>query len=191
MIAAAEEFQRLVVQVLERFTRQNGGTVDGVSLRRFAEQLAQLVLKRGVPPPLREGDAGAPGELDKSEIKELTERALAGAAADELLTDGAKQLVKACFYPEFHVCRDSYRERSGKGVCKRQVLERARGRVSGAHCVDCPYWTDVSPERHAELLRDGWCADPAELERNRAIFLPEDFRAVRRWVREAARTIAK
>jgi hypothetical protein len=187
MSAATEEFQELVVQVLERFVRQNGGSVDDVAMRRFAERLAQLIGERGVPPPLRDGEIGAPGELDKSEVKELTANMLAGVSADELLSDGAKQLVKACFYPEFRVCRDSYRERSSKGVCKRQVLERAQGRVSGAHCVDCPYWTDVPPARHAELLREGWCADPAELEENRAIFLPEDFRAVRGWVRSYAR----
>jgi hypothetical protein len=187
MNADIREFERRVAAVLVRFARQNGVRFENAAVERFAAQLGRLVDERGLPPPLREGERGAPGELEKSEVRELTAWALEGVRASEDFADAAKQIVKACFYPEFRVCRDSYRERSGKGVCKRQVLEKARGRVSGAHCVDCPYWTDVSPERHTELLRAGWCGDPAELGENRAVFLPEDFRAVRRWVREAAR----
>ncbi len=187
MISGAEEFRRAVAAVLERFARQNGATINEAAVERFAMQLARLIEERGLPAALRQGEIGAPGELDKSEVRRLAEMALDGVRWAEALDDAAKQLVKACFYPEFRVCRDSYRERSGKGVCKRQVLEKARGRVSGSHCVDCPYWTDVTPERHADLLRKGWCGDPAELEENRAVFLPEDFRAVRRWVRQAAR----
>lgn len=187
MISGAEEFRDAVAAVLERFARQNGATINEAAVERFATQLARLIEERGLPPALREGEIGAPGELDKSEVRRLAEMALEGVRWAEAFDDAAKQLVKACFYPEFRVCRDSYRERSGKGVCKRQVLEKTRGRVSGSHCVDCPYWTDVTPERQADLLRKGWCGDPAELEENREVFLPEDFRVVRRWVRQAAR----
>jgi hypothetical protein len=187
MISGAEEFRRAVATVLARFARQNGAAIDAAAAERFAAQLERLIEELGLPAPPWEGEIGAPGKLEKSEVRRLVEMALEGVRSSAVLDDAAKQLVKACFYPEFRVCRDSYRERSGKGVCKRQVLEKARGRVSGSHCVDCPYWTDVTPERHAELLREGWCGEPAELEENRDVFLPEDFRVVRRWVRAAAR----
>jgi len=186
MSSSAEAFQQRVGVVMDRFARQNGEKFARDSVARFAERLWRLIEKRGLPEALEEGETGKPGELEKSEVGELTRRAMKGVEEGKIFEDAAKQVVKTCFYPEFRVCRDSYRERSGKGVCKRQVLEKARGRVSGAHCVDCPYWTDVSPERHAELLRDGWCGDAAELDENRGVFLPEDFRELRRWVREWA-----
>lgn len=186
MISEVEEFRRAVIAVLGRFARQNGAAIDAAAAGQLAAQLEQLIGEFGLPAPPGEGEIGAPGKMEKTEVRRLVERALAGVRSSEVLDEAAKQLVKACFYPEFRVCRDSYRERSGKGVCKRQVLEKARERVSGSHCVDCPYWTDVTPERHAELLREGWCGDPAELEENRDVFLPEDFRVVRRWVREVA-----
>lgn len=171
---------------MERFARQNGESFSADSVARFAERLWRLIEERGLPAALERGEAGKPGELEKSEIRELTRRAMKGVDEGETFEDAAKQMVKACFYPEFRVCRDSYRERSSKGVCKRQDLEKARGRVSGSHCVDCPYWTDVTPERHAQLLREGWCGDLQELAENRELFLPEDFRAVRRCVRDLA-----
>lgn len=187
MNLAAEEFCGRVVAVMRRFARQNGVVLDENAAECFAKQLAALVAERGLPRVLAEGEQGAPGELEKSEMRQLTDRALADVEASELFAEAAKQIVKAVFYPEFRVCRDSYRERSVRGVCKRQVLEKALGRVSGAHCVDCPYWTDVAPERHAALLRAGWWENPAEFEARCDVFLPEDFRALRRWVREAAR----
>ncbi len=186
MSSSAESFQDRVGAVMGRFARQNGEEFERDSVARFAERLWRLIEKRGLPEALGEGQSGKPGELEKSEVRELTRRATKGVKEGDLFEDAAKQVVKACFYPEFRVCRDSYRERSGKGTCKRQVLEKARGRVSGSHCVDCPYWTDVSPQRHAELLRDGWCGERSELEENRGVFLPEDFRELRRWVREFA-----
>lgn len=186
MRSPGEAFQQRVGAVMVRFARQNGETFAQDSVARFAERLWRLIEKRGLPDALEEGESGKPGELEKSEIKELTRRAMKGVDEGEVFEDAAKQIVKACFYPEFRECRDSYREQSSKGVCKRQVLEKARGRVSGAHCVDCPYWTDVPPARHAELLREGWCGAPEELDENRGVFLPEDFRELRAWVREVA-----
>jgi hypothetical protein len=111
-----------------------------------------------------------------------------GGAGDELLATAVKQLVKACFYPEFTVCRDSFREPTKDGGCKRQELERVRGRVSGTHCVDCPHWVALSPEQHGEMLAREWrVGSAAQLTENRGVFLPEDFRALRRWLYARAR----
>ncbi len=91
----------------------------------------------------------------------------------------ARQLLKACLNPEFRQCRDSYRE-VVDGVCRRQELARTRGRLSGAHCVDCPYWVALRPEQHAALLAREWLAgDLEEFAAHHEIFLPEDFRALR------------
>jgi hypothetical protein len=182
-----EEFCERVQRIVERFCTQNGARDEARHSARFADALWALIQERGLPSPETASAGGPVGEMDKRDVAELTARVLASVSGGEVLADAAKQIVKACFYPEFRVCRDSYRERSSKGVCKRQVLEKARGRVSGSHCVDCPYWTDVSPERHAALLAESWCGDAAEFAANRAVFLPEDFRALRTWVREAAR----
>jgi hypothetical protein len=97
-----------------------------------------------------------------------------------------RQLVKACFQPEFRRCRESYREVGADGTCRRQQLGKALGRVSGAHCVDCPYWLDLEPEPHAKFLAKQWRAGAEEFAAHREVFLPEDFRALRRCVRAMA-----
>ena len=116
----------------------------------------------------------------------LVARVIAGSD-EPLLAEAARHLVKACFYPEFKVCRDSFREVTADGSCRRQELERVRGRVSGTHCVDCPHWVALEPEAHSEFLAREWRAQPALLMEHRDIFLPEDFRALRRWLHAAAR----
>ena len=62
-----------------------------------------------------------------------------------------------------------------------------RRRVSGAHCVDCPYWVTLTAEQHEVFLAENWHAGPGEFAKDRDVFLPEDFRALRRWVRGQAR----
>jgi hypothetical protein len=110
------------------------------------------------------------------------------AESDPLLAEALRQVVKACFHPEFTICRESYRECSADGTCRRQELARARRRVSGAHCVDCPHWIALAAPAHAALLREAWRGDPREFLAAREVFLPEDFRALRRWLHAAART---
>jgi hypothetical protein len=110
-----------------------------------------------------------------------------GGATDDLLATAAKQLVKACFYPEFKVCRDSWREVAADGACRRQELARVRSRVSGAHCVDCPHWVALAPSVHEKLLAGEWKSGAADFRANRGEFLPEDFRALRQWLHARAR----
>lgn len=187
MNESAEEFSRRVVAVLERFFRQNGqppppaAELAGVALRLHA-----VVIERGLPPPLAPDEKGEPGGMAEGESGPLVARVLDGAG-EPLLADAAKQLVKTCFYPEFKVCRDSYRETNAEGACKRQQLRRVRGRTSGAHCVDCPHWVALDPEEHAALLERDWRGDVAEFRGYRDVFLPEDFRALRQWLHAAAR----
>ena len=100
----------------------------------------------------------------------------------------ARQLVKACFYPEFKTCRDSFREVSPDGTCRRQELARARVRVSGSHCVDCPHWVALTPDQHVRFLTRAWQPGrAAEFTAHRDVFLPEDFRALRRFLHGLAR----
>jgi hypothetical protein len=95
-------------------------------------------------------------------------------------------LVKACLQPEFRRCRDSYREREPDGTCRRQDRDKARARLSGSHCVDCPYWLELTPEQHRRVLRDNWSGDPSALAENEDTYLPADFRELRRCVRRIA-----
>ena len=182
-----KDFRECVDAVLVRFARQNGEVPPAVEERaRLAANLWALIVERGLPARLTAGAQGAPREMSDAECAPLVAR-VTGGAAGTLLAETARQLVKACFYPEFKVCRDSFREIAVDGSCRRQDLARVRRRVSGAHCVDCPYWQSLTAEQHGKFLAKHWRAGAAEFAAHREIFLPEDFRALRRGVRELAR----
>jgi hypothetical protein len=177
MDAAAAEFQRIVVAMVRRFHRQNAAEPPAATeLAGMAERLAGLVRARGGLHP-----AVRPGE---SEMAALAAE-VAGTTAGSLGLEAARQLVKACWYPPLVDCRDTFREVTREGECRRQQLERVRGRISGTHCVDCPHWTALEPGRHAEYLAAEWRTDPAAFAAHRDVFLPEDFRALRRWLQTA------
>ena len=180
------EFGRRVQAVAERFLAQNGRPAAPDEVAQLGRQLAALVAERGLPRPLAPGETGAPGGMTEAECAPLVGRVTAGTT-EPLLAELARQLVKACFYPEFTVCRDSYRERARDGSCRRQELARARGRVSGTHCVDCPHWVRFEPAAHAAWLGAQWVDGPEALAGGREIYLPEDFRALRHWLHAAAR----
>ena len=186
MTKPADDFERLVTAVVTRFLAQQSGAAPAGQVARFARELHALVEERGLPRPLAEGEGGAPGGMAEDVCAPLIARVIAGTD-EPLLAEAARQLVKACFYPEFRQCRDSFREVTADGSCRRQELERVRGRVSGTHCVDCPHWVALEPEAHREFLQREWRAAPALLAEHRDVFLPEDFRALRRWLHAAAR----
>jgi hypothetical protein len=186
MNGSQEEFQRIVTERLIRFHAQLSQSASASDLRRLAAQLGALVAERGLPRPLAENECGVPGGMPDEECAALVSRVMEGID-DPLLADAARQLVKACFHPEFRNCRDSFREVGRDGRCRRQELERARRRLSGSHCVDCPHWVALAPAEHAGLLRREWHGAPDEFARHQEIFLPEDFRALRRWLHAATR----
>ena len=182
MIEGSSEFQRRVRAVLVRFCAQNAQPQPSEAvLARFAAQLAQLVADRGLPRPLRDDECGTPGGMSDEECAPLVARVVEGID-DRFLADAARQLVKACFYPEFRICRDSFREVARDGTCRRQQAERSRSRISGAHCVDCPHWTALGPDEHVAYLEQEWRGDAAVFRAHRDLFLPEDFRAIRQWL---------
>ncbi len=186
MADPARPFAELVRPVLERALRQSGRAVSAGVQAQFAARLEALVVARGVPPPLAPGEKGEPGEMPVDAVAALIEPLLAGfAAADrEALATPARQLVKACFQGDFKTCRESYHELSPDGSCRRQELPRARERISGSHCVDCPYWLSLTPMQHERLLTKAWHGDSAALAAHRDVFLPEDFRELRLFIRK-------
>ncbi len=176
MAATEADFRRIVAAMVTRFFGQNGRPLPAdVTVAAVTARLAEWVRERGFP------DRG----LAEAEIAAVTASVL-GECADPLLADAVKQLVKACGYPRLAQCRDSFREVTREGGCRRQELARVRGRISGSHCVDCPHWTALTPAQHAEFLAAEWRADPALWSAHREVFLPEDFRALRRWLQAAA-----
>ena len=184
---AEKEFLQLVAAVLARFFVQNGRAAPpAAELAGFGARLAALVAERGLPRPLGLDEKGAPGGMAEEVCAPLVAKVMNGAT-DELLAAAAKQLVKTCFYPEFKTCRDSWGEVAADGACRRQELARVRGRVSGAHCVDCPYWVALAPAAHEKFLAGHWKSGAADFRANREEFLPEDFRALRRWLHARAR----
>ena len=191
MTTAGHAFAELVSALLARYAAQNAQPVPPAADRAaLAAGLWALIAERGLPRPLAAAERGTPGEMTDAEVAPLLERALVEVPASSraVLAGPARQLVKACFYPEFKTCRDSFREVSPDGTCRRQELARALGRGSGAHCVDCPHWVALSPEQHARFLARAWRpGGAAEFAAHRGVFLPEDFRALRRFLHSLAR----
>lgn len=166
--------------VLGRYVRQNGwGEISLEEAMTFATRLTALIETRGLPRRLRADEMGQPGEMSAEEVAPLVARLLDGSSRSAELSNVARQLVKTCFHPEFKKCRESYRERESDGSCRRQSLTRVRTRVSGSHCVDCPYWTALTAGQHGQCLADGWAGARSELDAYRDVFLPDDFRVLR------------
>jgi hypothetical protein len=179
----AAAFAALAAACLRRFFAQNGRPpLPETLLAAYTGRLWTVVNDAGLPCPLPESESGEPGEMPADRVAGLAAKVfhgleLPGRHAD--LDTPTRQLLKACLQPEFRQCRDSYREVVA-GVCRRQELARARERVSGSHCVDCPYWVALQPDRHAVLLARAWVSGgPEDFANHRDIFLPEDFRALR------------
>ena len=187
----AAEFERLVGAVLRRFLRQNASIVPpDDELAKLAARFWSLVAERGLPAPLASHESGTPGGMTEAEGAPLVARVLGAATPGPLLREAVRQLVKACFYPEFRQCRDSFREVARDGACRRQERERARLRISGSHCVDCPHWVALGAAEHQTFLAGEWKGDAEEFLAHRDIFLPEDFRALRQWLYAQARVAA-
>ncbi len=187
MTADEHAFSGLVEAVLRRFLAQNGvPAADAAMSRGIAVRLWALVRERGLPRPLATHERGEPGGMSEAECAPLVARVL-GEVGEPVFQEAAKQLVKACFYPEFKTCRDSFRAVAADGSCRRQELARVRQRISGAHCVDCPHWVALDPEQHARFLARNWKAGADAFAAHRDTFLPEDFRRLRRWLHDAAR----
>ena len=187
MDEAEKEFSQLVSTVLARFFAQNAKMPPSAAANAaFGARLWTLVAERGLPRPLAKHERGEPDEMSEEECTPLVAHVLAGSD-EALLATAVKQLVKACFYPEFKTCCDSWREVAADGACRRQELARVRGRVSGAHCVDCPHWVALTPAQHKKFLSREWRAGAENFAANRDVFLPEDFRALRQWLHARVR----
>ncbi len=172
MIYPESDFRRSVAAVVTRFLAQNGlASAGDDELRALADAL------RG---PVAAGCLEK-GELPEAAVKAGVARLLAVFSPPRPeLANLAKQLLKACHQAAPARCRESYHEKDAAGRCRRQELAYDLARVSGAHCVDCPHWLGWSPEKHAEKLAASWKDGAAAFAGNRAVFLPEDFRVLRR-----------
>ena len=191
MTSAGNAFTQLTGAILARYFAQNALPPPPAAERaEFAARLWALIAERGLPRPLGPAERGTPGEMTDEEVAPLVNQVLGDLTPPwrEAMEAPARQLVKACIYPEFKTCRDSFREVSPDGTCRRQELARARKRISGAHCVDCPHWVALTPEQHVRYLGRTWRPEgAAEFMAHRDVFLPEDFRAFRRFLHALAR----
>jgi hypothetical protein len=189
--STGEALKPQICALIGRYSRQNGVTeIPSDQTATFAQRLVDLIAIRGLPRPLAPGEMGQPGEISGDVIRTMLVGLLEGLLRADDLEPIAKQIVKTCFYPPFTDCRESYRELDRSGACRRQLLDRARSRVSGSHCVDCPYWTSLSAAEHEDCLREAWVGDSESLTRHRDIFLPQDFREFRALLRQLAAEMA-
>lgn len=191
MGSAGEDFCIIVPQILQRFADQNDLSPFPVAeLEQIAARLWSVIEERGLPAPLGPDEVGSPGDLPDGECTPLVARVLGDVAEPqrEKLAVPVRQLVKACFHPEFRHCRDSFREVSPDGSCRRQQIDRVRTRVSGTHCIDCPHWVAFTAGQHVKFLEYEWQpGGRADLATYLAIFLPEDFRKLRHLLYAKAR----
>ncbi len=185
MADPATQFAEIVRTVLARALQQAGQAVSAAAQDRCIARLWTLVAARGVPPPLPPGEKGEPGEMPAAEVAPLIDTLLGdlAPAEREALATPARQLVKACFQGDFTTCRESYREVTPDGTCRRQQLARVRERISGTHCVDCPYWLSLTPAQHERLLTRAWRGPADAFAAHQSVFLPEDYRALRLFIR--------
>jgi hypothetical protein len=182
----AATFALLAGNCVRRFFAQNDRPpLPEKLLLEYTARLWVVVNEEGWPRPLASAESGEPGEMQADRVARLSAKIFQGLelfGRQAELDTPTRQLLKACLQPEFRQCRDSYREVVA-GVCRRQELARARERISGSHCVDCPYWVALRPDQHARLLAQAWVTGGAEaFAGNRGVFLPEDFRALRLFV---------
>ncbi|MSU70071.1 MAG: hypothetical protein EXS39_04705 [Opitutaceae bacterium] len=188
----AAVFAALAGSCLRRFFRQNGLSPLPKTLpAEFLARVWAVVEEAGWPRPLAGPEQGEPAEMAADRVADLAARVFAGLAFPERhaeLVVPTRQLLKACLQPEFRRCRESYHEVID-GACRRQELTRARGRMSGVHCVDCPYWVALRPGQHGALLTKAWVAGgPERFAAQREIFLPKDYRALRKFLWQHVRS---
>ena len=164
------DFRRNVAAVVKRFLAQNGLAPLGEDALCA---LADALMAAGE-------DVSCEGELPDEIVKAGVARLLAGFSPPRPeLANLAKQLIKGCYQSDHPQCRESYHETAATGRCRRQQLVNVLARASGAHCVDCPYWREWSPEEHAARLASAWKDGEVAFAANRGVFLPEDFRVLR------------
>jgi hypothetical protein len=181
----SEAFSLAVQKILRRYFAQNAFPAPSdPALAHFSKSLWLLVLQRGLPPHLTGPDQGTAADLPEPEVAALVSGLLTNfpfTDARAALSVPARDFIRAVFQPEFKKCRLSYKEpAAGATTCERQDYTHTRTRISGTHCVDCPYWVQVNPEKNEKLLIKEWNpAAVAELTTHLAVFLPEDFRTLR------------
>ncbi|MEN9662358.1 MAG: hypothetical protein RL324_1307 [Verrucomicrobiota bacterium] len=187
---AATQFATLVAACLRRFLAQNDRpAVPETELADLGARFWKAVSREAYRPPADIAWREMPAALVEQLAAEILDDSMAAERRGDLNVP-VRQLLKACLQAEPERCRESYREVVG-GHCRRQELARARSRISGTHCVDCPHWAALDGDENLILLARAWAEGPAEtLSGNQGIFLPEDFRALRTWaIRVAIRPV--
>lgn len=180
----ADAFVLAVQKILRRHFAQNALPVPpDAALLAAARALWELGRRRGLPPALKTGEQGEPRELSESELAPLVEPIVSEFPIPEArahLGLAVRDLARTLFQPEFKKCRLSYKECApGAAACERQDVAAARLRISGAHCVDCPYWAQLSAEKNEKLLAKEWTGGGAAFSAQTTVFMPEDFRGLR------------
>lgn len=183
-------FEAEVRTIVARMLHQDGGpAVSPGVIEAGICGLWEAAEAIGWPPPLSAGVTRRAGETPGAALEPRAVAAVAGVEGEAertRLLPVIRQLLKACVYPEFTECRDSYRAAGVDGRCSRQQPTVAAARISGSPCVDCPYFVTLPQPDHEALLRAGWIGAAAgALRPDSSVFLPKDFRALRRflWLR--------
>ncbi len=181
---AQEGFVHQVKKCINRFFNQQDRTPPpDAALTHFGQMLWRMIDRHGLPEALKPSDQGQEQALSEDELSARLEELWASYRFTDYRKDleiPARHFIKGIWQPEFKKCRLSYKETNPDGQCSRQKLSHALQRISGTHCVDCPYWVSVSAEKNERLLTKEWRAEAvAELTSNIGVFLPEDYRNLR------------
>lgn len=129
-------FETQAATVVGRMLLQDGGPAVSPSvIRTCVAALWDAAEAIGWPAPLPDGVACRAAETPGAALEP---KVLAVAAQIEVDAERARllpvlrQLLKACVYPEFTECRDSYRASGADGRCARQQRAVAAARISGS-----------------------------------------------------------
>ncbi len=175
-------FVRLTQSITTRFFEQLELTPPSPAfIEKLLTNIWVLLKDEELPKPLPKNEIGTPQEPNFNVLNELCDRCLAIVPkhrTEDHLRELIMQLFIALLSPEFRSCRLSYQDVDNDQKCIRQHRSHCVDRISGSHCEDCPYFVALSANQHTKLFKRSWQSDDS-FERNKELFLPEDFRALR------------
>jgi hypothetical protein len=166
-------FRELLGLAFADLSRRSVGPVPREqTVDRLAAWLWEQIVTSGPPVSLDHPDVQAEQAFER--LAEPFAETLRDPAVDARLV---KQLGMALILDPFRVCRGSFLG------AKRRSTDACDRRISGAHCVDCPFTLEfVDGPSHRAYLRGAWNAQASDCDPAWSSWLPEDWGRLRRRV---------
>lgn len=176
-------FTAITIPVIIRFQEKRKRPIPSETMMAdFCNRVWTAATDLGILPPTEKG-VEPPLPHPEGTVTEAIIQSLDGFESGELRMDFAlvaNQLLPLLVGVEPKTCCLAYCEKSPAGLQERQHKDHALGRISGAHCVDCPLFVLTQSEKHPRVLKAQWDSEKQEeLESSIDVFIPEEFRQLR------------